>query len=71
MNKCGFLRIPTPALRAMRQVDACPDTALGVEGFEGFATVLALECCFSHFCEHNMFLLSLVIPAIGANRHCG
>ena len=43
MNKCCFPRILTPALRAMRQVDACPNAALGVEGFEGLATVLALE----------------------------
>ena len=71
MNKCCFPRILTPALRAMRQVDACPNAALGVEGFKDFATILALECCLSHFCEHDMFLLSLVTPAIGANRRCG
>ena len=51
----------------MRQVDACSDAAFGVEGFEGFATVLALECSFSHFCEHDMFLLSLVIPSSDEN----
>ena len=47
MNKCGFPRIPTPTLRTVRQVDVCPDTTRGVEGLEGFATVLALECCFA------------------------
>ena len=68
---CCFPRIPTPALRAMRQVDACSDAAFGIEGFEGLTTVLALECCFSHFCEHRMFLLSLVIPSRGVCRRCG
>jgi hypothetical protein len=53
----------------MRQVDACLDAALGVESFEGFSTLLALECCLSRFCEHNMFLLSLIIPAKAGYRH--
>ena len=44
----------------MRQVDANPDATLGVEGFKGLATVLALECCLSHFCKHDLFLLSFL-----------
>ena len=43
MNKCCFPRILTPTLRTVRQVNACPDATFGVEGFEGLATVLALE----------------------------
>ena len=62
MNKCGFPRIPASALRAVRQVDACSDAAFGVEGFEGLTTVLALECRFSRFCEHECSSFLLFLP---------
>ena len=46
-NDIRFPRFSTPALRTRRKIGTKSDAALGVEGLERVATVLALECCFA------------------------